>query len=222
MVRIDSKKEGRKTVYFRSDIPDLLMDSKGEVYISLWLDQLIKAGYVKEWNAQPEPFILTEKVTREIEKQLKTKTKLVESSVLTNMSYTADFKIVWTQKAFDDNLVIEYSSKIKKEPHHLFAFSGTSYLEAKPDNLSCKTFDQNGMTKSVRAKIKQVYDKHNIIVELVFTNKLFRDTFLPDRYILNDKLATKRAIKYTTKSLLEFIKEIKPKVNTKLDLKLKL
>ena len=217
--RIDTQKQGKKILHTRSDKPDLLMDSSGEIYISFWLDELQDNGYIQEWTSQPESFILTTKVTREVDKALKTKIKTIEEAVIPNMSYTADFKIIWTQKGIDSGMVCEFYGREKKKKHQLFYFEGNvTYLEAKPDNLNCKTFDQNGMTKSVRAKIKQVYDKHNVIVELVFHNKLFRETFMPKRYLTGNKSDKLRLIKYTTKSLEEFTKEVKPSVDLKFEL----
>ncbi len=211
MILIKTKKEGKKHVYYRTDKNDILFDSKGEVYISFWLDELKDDGYIKEWTSQPSPFILTKKITRDIEKQLKTKTKIIKESVMQGMIYTADFEIIWTEKAINSNLLCDFYEKNKKIKNQLFSFNNKSYIEAKPDQINLKkTFDPNGMVRSVRSKIKQVFDKHNIVVELVFHNNLFFNTFTPTRYLMKDKITGTRTIGYETRTLKEFIELIKP------------
>ena len=185
-------------------------DSKGEIYISWWIKELIDAGYIESVEEQPESFILTEPVRRTIEKQLKTKVKEVEEFVLHGHHYTPDFKITWTQKAFDDNMVIEFFGKIKKEKHHLFAFDGVTYLEAKPDSLKAKKSpDMLNMERLFSNKVKEVFDKHNILVELVYHNKLFKTTFIPKRYLIQDKTHSNRAIKYEYKLLKYYVESIR-------------
>jgi len=206
-VLIGHKKELKKTVFFRSDMSNFNFDSIGEVYISFWLDELKENGFIKTWTAQPDSFILTNKVTRTIKEQLKTKVKIKEEFITSDMKYTTDFKIEWTDLGLSSNIVCDFHGDKKKEKYQLFHSNGISYLEAKPDSISLKkAHDPNNMTRLVRSKIKQVYDKHGIWVNLVFTNALFHDTFMPERYIYTDGMTKIRGIKYNYIKLDKFIK----------------
>jgi hypothetical protein len=88
-------------------------------------------------------------------------------------------------------------------------FNIVTYIEAKPDLTSLKKYDQNNMNRLVRTIIKQVYNKFGTYVQLIFHNKLFSDTFTPDKYLVTDKTLKKRVIHYKARSLEEYIKLIK-------------
>ena len=199
-------------------------DSKGEEYLSWYFEELKKAGYISHIEYQPEPFKLTDKVVNLYEKKLKTKTKILEQTLLSAHEYTCDFKIYWNLKAVEDNLIIslEDTDKRKILNHHFIFnledinddgeitdFNIVSYIEAKPDLANLKKYDQNNMNRLVRTIIKQVYNKFGTYVQLVFHNKLFSYTFTPNKYLVTDKTLKKRVIHYETRSLKEYIKLIK-------------
>jgi hypothetical protein len=125
-------------------------DSKGEEYLSWYFEELKEAGYISHIEYQPEPFKLTDKVVNLYEKKLKTKTKILEQTLLSAHEYTCDFKIYWKLKAVEDNLIIglsnysNYSDKILNH-HFIFnvedakdngeetGFNLVTFIEAKPD-----------------------------------------------------------------------------------------
>lgn len=187
-------------------------DSNGEVYLSWWLNELQDNGYIKKWTAQPESFILSPEISKEviIEKQLKTKVKIIKKKeiILRGHKYTADFRIEWTDKAFTDNFVKEFDlfDTRPKLKSNLYAFGGITYLEAKPDGLDLKkTPDPKNMVRLFANKQKEVYNEYNILVELVYHNNLFCNTFVPFRYVRQDKANGNRAIKYNVNLINQFL-----------------
>ena len=213
---LEQLKQGRKSKFFWSDNKGLIFDSKGEAYFYLWINEMVDAKYIKSFTLQPEPFVLSEPIKRTYIKQLKTKTKLVEEHVESSQIYTADYKIEWEQKAFDDNLVIEFDSQIKKQAHHVFTFSGVSYIELKPDSMGLKYFDSENMVRLFRSKSKSVFEKFHVYINLLFHNKHFSNTFVPKRYLTGDKSMKERLIKYKIRTLEEFTKEVRVEPEFKL------
>ena len=215
-IKIWTEGIGRKKTYHCSLIDEKL-GSIGEVYVFLWLMELKDAGYIDKIELQPESLLMAEPVKRTIQKQLKTKTKLVSEHVASDLFYTADFMVKWTKKAYDDNLVIDFSSNIKKEPHHIFSDGMVSLIECKPDGLkAAKPFDGENMVRLFVTKQKMIYHELGIWVNLVFHNALFRDTFMPERYIYTDKATKVRDVKYKYVKLKEYIDKIKPEISNTL------
>lgn len=204
---VDSKVGRAKKYKWSTD--ETIFDSEGEAFIYLWIAELKSKGYIDSVEMQPKPFELSPPIKRKYRKQLKTRIKMMEEHVETSQIYTPDFLIKWNQKAFDDNLVIEFSSDTKKESHHLFAFNGESYLEAKPDSLNMKVYDDQNMIRLFKSKQKEIYERFFIYINLVFHNKLFHQTFMPARYTINNKSITSRGIKYEYRTFDEFLKDIK-------------
>lgn len=219
--KILGEKTGIKTKRQKPTCPvtGIEYDSNGEIYLSWYLNELQDKGYIKNWTAQPDSFILTNEVSRKIiiKKQLKTKVKLIEKKeiVVRGHLYTADFKIEWDQSAYDIGLVVEFdlNSTEAKPKTAIYSFSGISYLEAKPDGLDMKrTPDPKNMVRLFSNKQKEVYDKYGILVELIYHNRLFNDTFVPFRYLTHDKAKGNRAIKYNVILISQYIE-----LNKKID-----
>jgi len=194
-------------------VTGLEYDSTGEVYISWWLNELQSNGYIKEWTSQPKSFVLSEEISKTvvIKKQLKTKVKITEKKevVLKGHIYTPDFKIEWTDKAFKDDFVREFdlNDTRPKLKSNLYSFNGITFLEAKPDDLKMKrTPDPKNMVRLFSNKQKEVYNEYNILIELVYHNALFYNTFVPFRYLTQDKSKGNRAIKYDIKLINQFLK----------------
>ena len=184
-----------------------LYDSIGELHFSYWTDELIKAEYIKKAILQPEAYSLSERVTRSYIKQMKTKDKVVEQTVLREHIYTPDVLNIWTDKAY--GIFIPNDTE-KIMPHHLSyniikhenVIVAASIVELKPP------FDQNNMTRLATINIKWVYDKYSVVVDMVKLPKFFEKTFTPDRFLLTDKSMKPRKIKYAPRSLTQFINSL--------------
>jgi len=173
-------------------------DSKEEMYFSWYLDELVDAGYVRNYDLHPREFILTNKQTVQVEKQLKTKVKVIEKTFLQPHVYTPDFYIRWLHNADDIFL-----SKIKGSGVFWAATPVLidSFIEIKP------TFSRYNMARVFSLNQKWMYNKYGIYVQLIKPFKLFKDTFTPVRFLTTDKSGQARKLNYTPISLIEFVEK---------------
>jgi len=202
------KRNGRAKVFSWSDNDELIFGSEGEAYIYLWLKELESKGYISMIVLQPEPFLLSDPIKRTYIKYLKTKTKIVEEHVESSQIYTPDFEVKWTQKAFKHNIVIDFNSDVKKEPHHIFAFGNTSFIEAKPDSSDLSVSDEKNMVRLFRSKQKSVYEKYKVYINLMFHNRTFSESFMPFRYAFSNKTMVSRTVRYKYDTLDEFLDRV--------------
>ena len=174
-------------------------DSQEELYFSWYLDELKEVGYIENYEAQPESYVLSEPAFYEYDKRLKTKTKTVVKKLIREHIYTADFRIAWAEKArglFFNKLIDRVDlSKIPFVSNYYF----TSTIEIKP------TFDQNNMTRLFTINQKWMYQKQGVYVQKIVPVKLFSETFTPKRYLLTNKSLKPRKLKYTPETLEQFI-----------------
>jgi len=153
-------------------------DSKEEIYFSWYLDELFTAGYIAEYDYQPPSFNLSESVKYSWVKELKTKNKSMETTLLQPHDYTADFKIAWNTTA--DNIFFDLN-KLKSGP--FVVKYGLSFIDVKP------SFDKHNMTRKFHIDQKWVYQRFGVYVQKVVPQKLFKATFTPNRYLYTDKSA---------------------------------
>jgi len=74
----------------------ILWDSLSEALLYCWLKEVSEEGGFLSFRTQYQ-YPLTEKVTYKVEKQLKTKVKMVDRCLLQASHYTSDFE-VWSSK----------------------------------------------------------------------------------------------------------------------------
>lgn len=177
------------------------LDSNGEVYFSWYLDELIEAGYVRDYDTQPEKYQLTESVKCSSIKQMKTKEKLVEATLLQPHHYTSDFNTFWNPIAENVFVRPRHDAPVKDCPFFISKdpWLGT-VVEIKP------VFDQNNMGRLFRINQKWVLDMYDVYIQEVKTTKLFEKTFTPQRYLLTDGGGQARRLKYKPVTLQEYIK----------------
>lgn len=169
-----------------------VMDSDEEVHFCWWLSELYESGYIDKYE-RAETYELSMPVKRKYLKQLKTKLKNMEQHVMHGASYTPDFKITWNESALDKFVTYIHSSKIS---HTVF------YCDEKLETIvEIKgMFDRNNMIRLATTNIKWVFEKHNVLIELVKIPKLFKDTFCPKRYLETNKSNKKRSLKLNKKA----------------------
>ena len=191
-----------------------------ELYFSYYLEELKEAGYIKSWRYEISKFQLTEPYIRTYLKQLKTKIVEKEEFLLHGSSITADFTILWTEKAKNIFYLDNYYAikDIKSIPFRLGELGiKTSYIEIKPTNES-----KTSSSISFPYKQKFCLNEYGIYIQKIkpFDSKkkcLFSDTFTPNDVIksqiyLKDCKYGKKGdskIKYEIKTLNEFIKNKK-------------
>jgi len=180
-------------------------DSPEEAYVSWYLDELVEAGYVEDYVPQPKSFTLSEKGSFAWEKVLKTKSKRMSSTLIQGHIYTPDFLIDWDREAnglFFKNLLFagensKYAMFANRRDGPLVYYT---YIEVK------SIFDRNNMTRLFTINQKWMYDKYGIYVQKVIPQKLFEQTFTPERYLLTDMGKQKRKLTFTPRTLGEYIK----------------
>lgn len=169
--------------------------SNEELYFSWWLDELKEAGYINYWEYEPESFTLIDSVRYSWWKQLKTKEKHMESTLLNDLCYTPDFFISWRGSALVTGLIWD-DDESKKKGAYEFATTGLdSWVDVKG------SFDRNKSNSTFSIIQKVMYDKTGIYVEKVVPEKLFAATFTPKRYLLTDKSGKSRKIKWEVRML---------------------
>ena len=202
-------------------------DSPEELYVSWYLDELVEAGYVLKYDYQPTPYRLSPRGTYIWGKELKTKTKRTESTLLHEHIYTPDFKITWdgiARSIFVKNVDMFWRTiatpsdayVCKETPFWVrnTSFMDGSFLESlQPlfeSILEVKPlFDRNNMTRLFTINQKWVYDKYGVYVQKIIPQKLFKDTFTPMKYLLTDSGKQKRKLIFAPKTLEEYVESRK-------------
>jgi hypothetical protein len=185
-------------------------DSIGELHFSYWTDELIREGYIEQVVLQPEPYMLSNQITKMYEKEMKkTENKLIPQTVLREHIYTPDVLIIWTKKA-KGVFYVTMEGTDKLLPHHLIAnYQGFENRDVWATTIELKpSFDHQNMTRLASLNIKWVYEKYNHIIEMVKMPDFFKKTFTPDRYLLTDKTYESRKINFKIKSLRSFIADV--------------
>lgn len=184
-----------------------MFDSSEELYFSWYLNDLKNKGYIKYYS-RSGAYVLSDPCTATNIKIMKrVPNKVLEYSYVRGHKYTPDFYIEWTDKAkgifFNDSFdtsarMIDYPFlvyRIKENNEYKIC----SEIEVKPK------FDQNNMTRLAMINIKWLYSKYGILTTVIIPQKLFKETFTPDRYLTTDKSKKGRKIKWAVKSMNDFI-----------------
>jgi len=183
-----------------------------EWLVYLYLDELKNNGFIIDYIFQPESFGLFEGLKTKFYSLKKNKKneeikKYGSREFLLNPHvYTADFQVHWSNKSkyFTQNVNEKLNNDI-----FFITNNNISYLETKP------SFDQNGKTQMFRSYIQpQIWEKHNIYVQIVKPFELFSKTFVPELAIkdLYYKVGNKKGqskVKWKIQKLKHFLNEIK-------------
>lgn len=172
--------------------------SKEENAVAWWLQELIDRGFVESFCHQPIGINLSESVSLDYIKELKTKSVDAKANLLQSHVYSYDFHVFFNPNAKDifvncltddKTAFLKYNKNVPfigyqagKELNHLIVVR----IEVKPN------FDQNNMTRLFAINQKWLFQRHKIFVNLVspFPHKgkggFFQDVFCPKRYLFQD------------------------------------
>lgn len=159
-----------------------------ELYFYWYLADLEKYEYIEKYTIQPTTHIIFPAANITWLKQMKTKVVPVESSILQETTYTTDFKIHWTKKAFG---VFIAGEPMTNKPYFLgvdyddVLNEYTTEVDVKGGNTSANVRGNHSMI-TFPLKQKMLYMHKGIFVQKVIPAKLFRDTFVPTRYFFTD------------------------------------
>jgi len=185
----------------------MTFDSNEEMYFSWYLDELKDNGYISSYS-RSKSYVLSEPLTSTYIKQMKrVANKIIDYSYLRGHIYTPDFCIEWTEKArgifFHD--CFDTSSKINNFPFMTYITEQDGKVSICSEVEVKAIFDQNNMTRLAIINIKWLYDKFEILTTVIKPQKLFKETFTPDKYLTTNKSKQGRKIQWKVNSISEFI-----------------
>lgn len=149
--------------------------SDEEFYFHFYLDELLEHGFVSSWEYEPKTFQVLEKKSFTWTKQLKTKQKSMEHILVHPMTYTPDYRIVFTEKAKGHLIAGDFDNPIKF-PFVDIDRDGVVWIDVKG------TFRQWDVDRRFAVQQKLMIEKHNIYVQKMLVPKIFLTTFAPIRY----------------------------------------
>lgn len=180
-------------------------DSKQEAYFAWWLNDLYGAGLILSAEAQPEPFVLSPEGNSVSAKldiewvQIKPRSRVRKSKAMIRTSskredliYTPDFRIEWAPQAHGVITYIDGGEYVKLPP--LFANPRHSYIEVKGSRFSKAQSEE-----ATRVRIAMAYTIHGEVTEVVRPESLFKKTFYPSEYFMNDNGTALRRKKVSKK-----------------------
>lgn len=179
-------------------------DSKEEVYFEWFLKELKHYGFIKSYLPQPRDFKLFDKVKYDYHEVLKTKVNVKKRELMRAHIYTPDYFVVWDEKA--EGVFYEPFEKIMNVD---IPFKATRSKNNKDEYFSIietkGTHDFNNMTRLFRLNQKWLYAEYGMYVELIKIPTIFKKTFVPARYIRQDKRNGKRKINFKVTTIEEFV-----------------
>jgi hypothetical protein len=198
-----------------------IFDSREEVWMAMWLEELKDAKYINWWEKITKPIEILPSINFFYTKitSLKTKEKHETKAftLLNNLSYTPDFYIGWTTKGlqlFVSNIGDDINPKSWFFSPRESRFTST-YVEVKPN------FDQNEKTAKFSIIQKILWHSKGMFVDLIIPEKLFEGTFMPQEAMPEFKYKKKPTgknkgikgpgdwkVNYTPKTLNEFLNGI--------------
>jgi len=169
-------------------------ESKEELWFSWYLNELTSAGFIDRCHYHPKPFELSEKVMYQYIKQLKTKVKHINRTLLKPHTYQADFVIIWNPKAYD----IFFTESIGVDPMKYPFYATPRYsLGQFRSVVDIKgTFNRNESWTKFSVSQKWVWQKYRLYVQKIVLPDIFKKTFTPDRFRYTDAKKQKRTINY--------------------------
>jgi hypothetical protein len=146
-------------------------DSEEELEFYYWVKEALEFGFISKFDYNCVSYDLAPKQTYTVEKQLKTKVKIVEKHLFHNHIYTPDF-IIYPDKRWG----------LLGDTHKLLELNGHPIvIDVKG---AFQNFDGN---RSFSINQKWMYDKHGIYVNKVIPSKFFETTWLPKECRLTKK-----------------------------------
>jgi len=147
-------------------------DSNEEVDFYHWCLEAKKYKIISEFSYNTTEYNLSPKQTLTVTKQLKTKIKEIEKSLLNPHSYTPDFNII----AGERWELMKNSKLISTHDNN------TEYV------IDVKgSFQLHDGSRSFSINCKWMYDKYGIYINKVVPEKFFKLTWLPEKCKLSPK-----------------------------------
>lgn len=158
-------------------------DSDEEFHFYHWILEAEKFGLVKGWDYHDEVFHLSEPVKIDIEKKLKTKTKIVSKHLLNGHVYTPDFSIFFVKRLPDILKVFEFPP-LPSYPNYPFI-----YVDVKGEFGGKYHSD-----REFSINRKWLWQRCGIYVHKIVPKTFFKKTWVPEAvaWMKNRKVPTRR------------------------------
>lgn len=204
---------------------NLAFASDEEMYVYWYIEELLKHNIIFSYDYQPKSFELTKPVNLSYIKEMKTKSKNEQYSFMENCEYTADFKFYWNPDYyllfFCDYTWNKYNQRHTKISPFIANYSSKKQLYYSVIDVK-GTFDKYNNVRLFAIYQKLIYRLYGIYVQKIIPapkvsksgkiaplNALFYDTFIPQRYIGQNKGKGNRKINFPCKMIDEYISERK-------------
>lgn len=186
---------------------DIPYESNEELWFLMWAFELKEIGYIENIE-RAESFKLTDSLVREYTKIIRKRVVIRQEVLLNGSSYTPEFKIKW--KLLEANKMLNHvdASPIVYKPNSLLILTKNtiSYIEVKAN------FDNNNMTRIFQQHTqKQMWDKHNIYVNLIKIPSLFKETFTPKEYLITPKTKQVKKVNFEIRTVEQYLESLKSK-----------
>jgi len=185
-----------------------LYDSPEELWMGWWLKEVQEAGYIDSFQLHPESYLLAPVFSYNYDKHLKTKTKMLESNLLSPHIYSPDFLVNWHKNARG----IFWNSISDRVQLKSIPFVAQEIPDGNNDYYSIieikAVFSKFHAGREFSINAKWVMQKFGVYVnKVIISNKtgLFKDTFCPGKYLLTDKAKKNRTLHFEPRTLEEFI-----------------
>lgn len=193
-----------------------------EKFVYWYLMEAREAGYINEIVHQPKASTIIPEVVYSIKKQLKTKSKTIEKTLIQPLTYQPDFAIYWNKSARGIFIPMD-NEDYKGYPFYANYKDKIFYsiIDVKGNYSQNDSHRRFSIEQKIIYYIKNVYVQRIIPVPVIsksgkikFADAIFYCSFLPRKYTLTDKTKKPRKINFKYKTLEEYVKYKKDNMET--------
>ena len=189
-----------------------------ETYFEWWLEELKKSGLVLEYEREPKTFVVHDSVVGFYNQHFVKKQPIIRDfTLIDSITYTADYRVVFSEKLFNklfgmidsQKMLVEYEPLDKGNYYQETLFYCTElgrnfneytvYFDIKPPAKAIQFSGKLGSSRDFPLKRAMLFQKENILLNKVVPigsqSSLFNKTFMPKRYRYTDAGQQLRKIK---------------------------
>lgn len=206
------------------------IENTNEIHATWYFDDLIRLGYLIKYVRESETFICRPKLTYSFHEVLPTKLKEREGSLFSEITYTPDYKLFWTEKAryiFFEEEFTTIRPRFKYGRPLFLAYKEDDNLvtriDVKPTSNVSKKGGKVSSSGTFGLKQRMIYDAYGIYIHKFIPVPMagtgikvaiFPNSFTPSRYLWTDGRTQLRTIHFPIITVEEFVnKRIKEMEN---------
>ena len=162
------------------------LKSEEERQFSAWLFEALQHSLISDVKYEPKSYVLSDRASMLVKKELKTKTKIVDRFLLHPHEYTPDFEFV-----------------IHHIPLLTFFIKIDGIERVVVDTKGA--FNLHGGDRNFSINRKWMFSKHGIYVNKIVPKKLFKGTWVPMSYRSTKSTKKPAAIAKGCKTIKEYL-----------------